>query len=172
MFKCFLGLAAGCLTLTIVAASASHVQARVGDTSREARQNAPSSPPAVSAERALVDRYCVTCHNQRTKTAGLALDTLDLGHVGKEPEVWESVVRKLRAGVMPPAGRARPDRVSYDGFRGWLETELDRAAAASPNPGRVATFHRLNRVEYRNAIRDLLALDVEVDSWLPVDPAS
>lgn len=172
LFKCVFGLAAGCLTLTLVVAGASHVQATASGTSSEAPQNAPSSPTPVSAERALVDRYCVTCHNQRTKTAGLALDTLDLGHVGKEPQVWESVVRKLRGGVMPPAGRPRPDRASYDGFRVWLETALDRAAAANPNPGRVATFHRLNRVEYRNAVRDLLALDVEVDSWLPVDPAS
>ncbi len=171
MFRCFFGLAAGCLTLTVVVVSASHVQATAPGTRREALQ-AQAAATAVSTQRALVDRYCVTCHNQRTKAAGLALDTLDLTHVGNEPAVWESVVRKLRAGIMPPAGRPRPDRATYDGFRTWLESELDRNAAAHPNPGRVATFHRLNRAEYRNAVRDLLALDVEVDTWLPVDPAS
>jgi hypothetical protein len=172
MFKCFLGLAAACFALAMVVAAEKHVQATTPDVSGSARQNGSSSPAPNAAQRALVDRYCVTCHNQRTKTAGLALDSLDLAHVDKEAETWESVIRKLRGGVMPPAGRPRPDRATYNGFRVWLENELDRAAAAHPNPGRPAAFHRLNRVEYRNAVRDLLALDVEIDSWLPVDPAS
>ena len=81
-------------------------------------------------------------------------------------------MRKLRAGLMPPAGRRRPDRVTLDQFRTWLETELDEAAAARPDPGRTATFHRLNRAEYRNAIRDLLALEIDVDDFLPADDAS
>jgi mono/diheme cytochrome c family protein len=172
MCKCFLGLAAGCLALALVVAAGSHVQATTPGTNREALQNAPAPTTAQPSPRALIDKYCVACHNQRTKASGLALDGLDLAHVAEEAETWEAVIRKLRGGVMPPAGRPRPDRATYDGLRIWLENELDRAAAANPNPGRPATFHRLNRVEYRNAIRDLLALDVEIDSWLPVDPAS
>ena len=137
--------------------------------------------------RALLDEYCVTCHNQRTvdgqnerataltsqlRAVGLALDALDLSAVAADAANWEPVVRKLRAGLMPPAGRRRPDRVTLDQFRTWLETELDKAAAARPDPGRTATFHRLNRAEYRNAIRDLLALEIDVDDFLPADDAS
>ena len=133
-----------------------------------ATAQAPSSAP----HRALLDRYCITCHNDRLRTADLALDTLDLDHVGESPEVWEKVVRKLRAGVMPPAGRPRPDQPSYDGLATWLEAALDRAAAASPNPGRTEPFHRLNRAEYQNAIRDLLALDIDITERLPPDDAS
>jgi mono/diheme cytochrome c family protein len=133
-----------------------------------ATAQAPSSAP----HRALLDRYCVTCHNDRLRTADLALDTLDLDHVGESPEVWEKVVRKLRAGVMPPVGRPRPDQPSYDGLATWLEAALDRAAAASPDPGRTEPFHRLNRAEYQNAIRDLLALDIDITERLPPDDAS
>ena len=89
----------------------------------------------------------VSCHNQRMKTAGLALDTMDLANIGVGAEVWEKVVGKMRSGLMPPAGRPRPDKTTADGFATWLETELDRTAAARPNPGRTETFHRLNRAE-------------------------
>jgi len=137
--------------------------------------------------RALLDEYCVACHNERLVTGnsgretaltaqlravGLALDTLDLATVGDDAPHWEQVVRKLRAGLMPPAGRPRPDDATLDGFRAWLETQLDERWAARPDPGRTATFHRLNRAEYRNAIRDLLALEIEVDDFLPADDAS
>jgi mono/diheme cytochrome c family protein len=137
--------------------------------------------------RALLDDYCVTCHNQRVvdgtnerataltsqlRAVGLKLDALDLSSVAADADHWEPVVRKLRAGLMPPAGRRRPEQAALDQFRAWLETELDGAAAARPNPGRTATFHRLNRAEYRNAIRDLLALEIEVDDFLPADDAS
>ena len=124
---------------------------------------------AKSGERALLDQYCVTCHNRRMKTAGLALDDVDVDQVSVDAVMWEKVVRKLRAGVMPPAGRPRPDSKTYSAFVAHLESELDRAAAAAPNPGRTDTFHRLNRTEYQNAIRDLLALDIDVTSLLPAD---
>ncbi len=149
---------------------------------------APSRAAAQATEyRALLDRYCVTCHNQalvdgisgrsapltsQLRAVGLALDSLDLDTVPVDAEHWEAVVRKLRAGLMPPAGRPRPDDATLEGFRAWLETELDTAAEARPNPGRTATFHRLNRAEYRNAIRDLLALEIVVDDFLPADDAS
>ena len=137
--------------------------------------------------RALLDDYCVTCHSQRIvdgqnepataltsqlRAVGLALDALDLSAVATDAAHWEPVVRKLRAGLMPPAGRRRPDQALLDEFRAWLETELDGAAAASPDPGRTATFHRLNRAEYHNAIRDLLALEIDVVDFLPADDAS
>ena len=137
--------------------------------------------------RALVDQYCVTCHNQQIvnspadssdalasqlRVVGLALDTLDTANVPADADHWEKVVRKLRAGLMPPAGMPRPDAKTLDGFRLWLQTELDNAVTASPNPGRTATFHRLNRAEYRNSIRDLLALEIDVDNYLPADDGS
>jgi Protein of unknown function (DUF1592)/Protein of unknown function (DUF1588)/Protein of unknown function (DUF1587)/Protein of unknown function (DUF1585)/Protein of unknown function (DUF1595)/Planctomycete cytochrome C len=125
-----------------------------------------------SAEQLLLRRYCFTCHNQRTKTGGLALDTLDLANVSQAAPTWEKVVRKLRAGVMPPANMPRPDEATYDRFVTWLEGELDGAAAAHPDPGRSETFHRLNRAEYRNAVRDLLGLEVNVADLLPADDSS
>ena len=131
---------------------------------------APGQQPASGAEpqRALLDRYCVTCHNERLRTGGLALDTLDLSRVGDARAIWERVVLKLRGGMMPPAGRPRPDRQTYDRFRAWLEAELDRAAATRIEPGRVPA-HRLNRAEYANAVRDLLALEVDAAALLPAD---
>src|SRR6185503_13185669 len=120
----------------------------------------------------VVNQYCVTCHNQRTKTAGLALDTMNLADVPAGAEVWEKVVSKVRSGLMPPAGRPRPDGVTASAFAAWLETELDRGAATRPNPGRTEAFHRLNRAEYRNAVRDLLDIDVDVTSLLPADDGS
>ena len=122
--------------------------------------------------QALVDRYCVTCHNDRLETGGFSFDPLDAADVAAHPEAWEKVVRKLRAGAMPPRPRPRPDQEAYDGFRTWLEGELDAAAAASLDPGRTETFHRLSRTEYRNAVRDLLALDVDVQDLLPADDTS
>ena len=123
-------------------------------------------------QRELLDRYCVTCHNGRMRTAGLALDEHDVAAVGAAPAVWETVVRKLRAGAMPPAPRPRPDAATYDRFVGWLETQLDRHAAANPDPGRTEAFHRLNRTEYHHAVRDLLDLEIDVAELLPADGAS
>ena len=122
------------------------------------------------APRAVLQRYCFACHNQRARVGGLALDTLDLSRVGEHADVWEAVIRKLRTGAMPPAGRPRPDQAAVRAMATWLETELDRAALANPDPGR-PTLHRLNRTEYRNAVRDLLAVDVE-PSLLPADNAA
>ena len=135
-------------------------------TSQPAAQSAGS--PADSPHRLLLRRYCTSCHNDRLKTAGLSLDGLDLSRVGDAAETWEKVVRKLRGGIMPPVGRPRPDAASVDAFASSLESELDRAAAASPNPGRIPV-HRLNRAEYTNAIRDLLALEINGPALLPAD---
>ncbi len=126
---------------------------------------------AVAAQRALLDQYCIACHNDRARQAGLSLQTIDVDHVGQIPgetETWEKVARKLRARAMPPPGRPRPDDDEYDAVAQSLESTLDAAAADSPNPGR-PPVHRLNRVEYRNAVRDLLALDVDERALLPPD---
>jgi mono/diheme cytochrome c family protein len=134
----------------------------------------PAATPAAapSPHRATLDRYCVSCHNGRTRTGGLALDGLDVTRVDGDADTWEKVVRKLRGRMMPPAGAPRPDEATYDALAAHLETSLDRAAALHPNPGRTDTFRRLSRVEYQNAIRDILALDVDVTSLLPKDDAS
>jgi hypothetical protein len=118
-----------------------------------------------------LNQYCITCHNQRLNTAGLALDTMDFEHVEKNAAVWEKVVRKIKTGMMPPSGARRPERGVLDNFASEVETRLDRAAALSPNPGTPA-LHRLNRTEYANAIRDLLALDVDVMTLLPGDDST
>ena len=136
-----------------------------------AQERSASSAPASPPPRAVFDRYCVACHNTRTRTAGLALDALDLERVGDHADTWEKVVRKLRTGSMPPVGRPRPGKALSDSAASWLEASLDRAALDHPNPGR-PTLHRLNRVEYRNAIRDLFALDVDPSSLLPPDSAA
>src|SRR5438876_2386568 len=128
-------------------------------------QNTPAQP----APRAVLDQYCVTCHNEKLHTAGLALDTLDVTNPARNAETWEKVIEKLRAGSMPPAGRPRPDAATYRTTATWIENEIDRAWTASPNPGRIGAVHRLNRTEYNNAIRDLFALDVDVKSQLPGD---
>ena len=139
----------------------------------------PQQPPTVATAQsvsgdpaAIIDQYCVRCHNERRNTGGLALDVIDVGNVGENIEVWEKAVRKLRARAMPPADGPRPDERGYDVMLSYLETALDRVATASPDPGRTDTFRRLNRTEYQNAIRDLLALDVDVTAFLPRDDAS
>jgi hypothetical protein len=130
-----------------------------------------SSTPA-SPDHATVKKYCLGCHNSKVKTSGLAFDTLDLHNVGQNSEAWEKVVRKLRTRSMPPAGLPRPDERTYAALLSSLETSLDKAAAAQVNPGRTDTFRRLNRTEYRNAIRDLLGIEVDVTSMLPSDESS
>ena len=134
----------------------------------------PQAPAvhAAATEPALLERYCVTCHNDNLRTAGFSLESLDLGNISADAEAWEKVVLKLRAGMMPPAGRPRPDRETYDRLASFLETDLDRAAAASPDPGRSDALRRLNATEYGNAIRDLLALEVDVTDLLPADDSS
>src|SRR5688572_28749353 len=132
-------------------------------TTLQAPASAQAPAPAqqaASAHQALVAQYCVTCHNQRLKTGNLVLDPAALASPAADIEVWEKVTRKLRAGLMPPPGSPRPSTAALDALTIWLEGELDRAAARSPNPGR-PMLHRLNRSEYANAIRDLLLVEVD-----------
>ncbi|MGA3240674.1 MAG: DUF1592 domain-containing protein [Bryobacteraceae bacterium] len=123
----------------------------------------------VADTRAFFDKYCVTCHNQKLHTAGLAFDSLDVAKPAANAEVWERVIAKLRAGSMPPPGMLRPAAAAYRSVAASLENDIDRAWAAKPNPGRVAAVHRLNRAEYGNAIRDLFALDIDLNPLLPGD---
>jgi hypothetical protein len=131
----------------------------------------PASRPA--DYRPVLDRYCVTCHNDRLKTASLVLSSsqADLEHVAEGAEVWEKVLQKLKTQSMPPPGSPRPDAASYRAFGDTLEQALDQAAAARPDPGR-PTLHRLNRAEYANAIRDLVALEIDTRALLPADDMS
>ena len=132
----------------------------------------PDPEPRIPASvQPLLDQYCVTCHNERLKTGGLALDALKPDRIAADAETWEKVVRKVRAGLMPPAGAKRPDRGSLDAFAAAIEGTIDHVAANNPNPGR-APLHRMNRVEYANAIRDLLVLDVDPSTLLPADDSS
>ena len=121
--------------------------------------------------RAVLQRYCVTCHNARVKAGGLLLDQLDVDHPEQQPESWEKVARKLRTGMMPPSGAPRPDRATLDRLAAHVETGIDRAAALAPDPGAPA-LHRLNRAEYANAVRDLLDLPIDAGTLLPGDDSS
>ena len=137
-------------------------------------KSAQSSSPIgavspASSHRGMLDRYCVTCHNQRLATAGLKLDEADVANPGEGAEIWEKVVRKLRTGMMPPPNVPQPSMDDRRALLSWLETSLDKAAAAKPNPGRTETLRRLNRTEYQNAIRDLLSVDIDAASLLPAD---
>jgi len=138
----------------------------------EAQQPAAAIRAAVAnPNQALIDRYCVTCHNQRLKTAKVEFDALELAHPEKNSVVWERAIRKLRAGMMPPPGAPRPAAADAQTLAAYLETTLDKAGAANPNPGSVR-IHRLNRAEYSNAMRDLFGLDVDVSALLPNDDIS
>ncbi len=138
-------------------------------TPQAAAVKAKAPAPDAAAQRALVDQYCVTCHNARLKTANLLLDQLDLAHLGDHAEVGEKVIRKLRAGMMPPTGMRRPDPATLQSLIRWMENELDRSAVTHlPPPG----LHRLNRTEYANAVRDLLGLEVDATKFLPSDDST
>jgi mono/diheme cytochrome c family protein len=133
-------------------------------------QTGDSTNPA----RAMVNKYCVTCHNSKLKTAGLtldrtSLDRLDAQHLSSNEEVWEKVIGKLRSRAMPPPKLPRPDNATYDQVATWLETAIDRASAGHINPGRTASLHRMNRAEYANAVRDLIAIQVDPKQMLPPD---
>jgi len=119
--------------------------------------------------RELTNKYCVSCHNEKLKTAGLALDRIDADNPFNSLETWEKVIVKLRSRAMPPPKLPRPDNATYDKVAAWLESEIDRAAAAHVNPGRSASLHRLNRREYANAVRDLMAVEVDPKQTLPPD---
>ena len=141
----------GCFGLALVASSL--------------RAQGPVQPQPV------LDKYCVTCHNERLRTGGLAIDSSGVERVGDAPETWEKVARKLRTREMPPPGAPRPDDATYRSVVASLESALDRSAEAAPNPGRVPV-HRLNRAEYTNAVRDLLALEVDGRSLIADEPDS
>ena len=155
-------------TATVIAFATSASASAQTATSRPHDAAAVADATAVSAT---LDHYCVSCHSDRLKTGGLSLQSLDTEHLGDHAAVWEQAVRKLRTGAMPPPPAGRPDEAGYERLITALESGLDRAAAAHPNPGR-PLIHRLNRSEYKNAIRDLLALDVDVASLLPPDDAA
>ncbi len=133
-------------------------------------QLALAAPQPSLAQHEVLEKYCATCHSERAKTAGLVLSNADLARIPDNAETWEKVVRKLRAGAMPPHGAPRPDGATLDGLASWLESILDEAAR-NPNPG-PAILRRLNRAEYAAAVRDILALDVDVSALLPADDAN
>jgi hypothetical protein len=156
--------------LSFVVGAAALLSAGLAAQRTTASPQAPT-PLSASPHRTLLDQYCVTCHNQQAKTAGLMLDKMDVSRVPENAEVWEKVIRKLRGGMMPPQGRPRPAQGDVESLVSYLETSIDHAAASKPNPGHAA-LHRLNRTEYGNAIRDLLDLDVDVTELLPADDES
>ena len=164
---------AGVAALATVASISVHGQSTASSPNVRMKPDATiMSAAAMSpeAERALVDKYCVTCHNARLKTGGLVLDkdAVDLTRVADHADVWEKVIRKLHGRMMPPQGMPRPDETTIDAFAASLETSIDRVALVRPNPGR-SPLHRLNRSEYAAAVRDILALDIDATSLLPAD---
>jgi mono/diheme cytochrome c family protein len=140
-------------------------------TPTTAQRGPATATSGAATQRAVLDQYCVTCHNDRLKTSNLSLEKLDLATTGDHAELWEKVVRKLRAGVMPPPGVKRPPLPEYEALRDWLEGEIDRKAAGHVDPGAVV-LHRMNRTEYANAIRDLLDLETDVTTLLPPDDSA
>ena len=143
--------------------------AATGSVVYTSANQAASIGAGTATTQAVLEKYCITCHNQTLKTAGLALDTLDATRPDASVETWERVIGKLRARSMPPPGRPRPDAVTYRAVATALESEIDRAWAARPNPGRIGAVHRLNRTEYTTAVRDLFALDFDARPLLPGD---
>ena len=135
------------------------------------RPAAPATASTAASRKALLDQYCVTCHNVDDKVAGITFDTMDLSSVAKDGDVWEKAIKKLKGGMMPPPGAKQPDRAAVLTFASWLETSLDAASAAAPNPGSIA-LHRLNRVEYAASIKELFSIDVDSAALLPPDDTS
>jgi Protein of unknown function (DUF1592)/Protein of unknown function (DUF1588)/Protein of unknown function (DUF1587)/Protein of unknown function (DUF1585)/Protein of unknown function (DUF1595)/Cytochrome C oxidase, cbb3-type, subunit III len=161
------------------------LQAQQSSLSTRARNNTPLIAPAAASTSkaspsrtsetnvaALVDEYCLSCHDKDHEKGGLVLETIASHDVAQHPDVWEKVIRKMRARLMPPVGKDRPDDRTYDAVVSFLEGSLDRAAATHPDPGRTASIRRLTRTEYQNAVRDLLAVDIDVASLLPADESS
>jgi mono/diheme cytochrome c family protein len=158
--------------LGVITAYAAAVVAGAGLDLRAADRHAPiaAQPAPPASPKAVLSKYCITCHNSKVKTAGLMLDTMDVEHVAGNEEAWEKVATKLRTHEMPPPGRPRPDIATYGATAAAIESKLDAAADANPNPGRVAV-HRLNRAEYTAAVRDLLGLEVDGKALLSADEA-
>jgi len=167
-FTC--GVLVGVALFATAASRAVHGQTQTATPKPAVVISSPSPPLTPEGERALVDKYCVTCHNARLKTGGLVLDkdTVDLTHVADRADVWEKVIRKVHGRMMPPQGMPRPDEATIEAFAASLENTIDRAALTKPNPGR-SPLHRLNRSEYAAAVREILALDVDATSLLPAD---
>ena len=158
----------GCGSIALVATISATLSANQTATPASAQSATPSAA-ATTPAREFVTTYCVRCHNQRLKTANLALDTVDADNVFNSADTWEKVVVKLRSRAMPPPAARRPDNATYDRVASWLENELDRAAEIHVNPGRTAGLHRLNRTEYANAVRDLLGVEIDPKAMLPPD---
>ena len=163
---------AGPVVIGVVLSCAAGAAAQPGGTPAQppdaTTQSVVGEGAAPAAYRAVLDRYCVACHNRRTLAGNLALDTADIEQVGPHAELWEKVLQKLHTRAMPPPGRPRPEAAVYDAFGAWLERSLDRWAADHPDPGR-PPIHRLNRLEYANAVRDLLHLEIDAQALLPAD---
>src|SRR5712691_1287762 len=164
-----IGLAGLAFTVSLCVQTRASAQQPVSQVEVARSLASTGAMPPVSSHRRVVDRYCVTCHNKKLKTAGLLLDEADVAHPGVGAEVWEKVVRKRRTSTMPPPNMPQPSIKERGALLSWLESSLDAAAAAKPNPGRTETLRRLNRTEYQNAIRDLLPLDIDATSLLPAD---
>ena len=163
-----------------IAAAWSGVEVRSAPAPPQATAQAAGTPRlaasaaaavAASPAGAVVDRYCVSCHNDRVRSGGLTLTAADAASPERDPATWERVLGRLRAKTMPPGGSPRPDEPTYRAAADWLEGRLDRAAHAN-DPGRPSGVHRLNRTEYRNAVRDLLGVDIDVAALLPGDETS
>jgi mono/diheme cytochrome c family protein len=165
--RSYVGILPGVLAGILLAAT-------IGVPAGAAPQNearAVASPTQTQAIRQFTTQYCVSCHNARLNTGGLALDSRDFDHLGADAEVWEKVIRKVQVGMMPPATVPRPDPAARQAFVTTLAGALDESARTNPNPGRPA-LHRLNRTEYANAIHDLLDLDVDPTTLLPPDDSA
>jgi mono/diheme cytochrome c family protein len=159
--------------IVTVASVAGDSQTPVPNAPAASAAQPSAAPPARAGapSAALLTQYCVTCHNARAKAGGLTLDPAELTQIDRHAETWEKVIRKLQTGMMPPSGSPRPARAALDAFVTSLQTQIDRAAVARPFAGTPA-LHRLNRAEYGNAVRDLLALDVDAASLLPPDDSA
>ena len=140
-------------------------------TIQKASVTAPGTATTAAAASRTLRQYCITCHNDKTRIANFTMEKLDLATAGDHPEEWEKVIRKLRAGVMPPAGIRRPPLGEYEGLRDYLENEIDRKAAGHSNPGSIV-LHRLNRTEYANVIHDILDLEIDATTLLPPDDSA
>ena len=162
-----LGTGVLCLGMAGTVGQAQKAPAAVRPTPVSSHGPAAATPD----HNAVIKKYCGTCHNDKAKIGGLSLASFDVARAAQDAEVAERMIRKLQAGMMPPPGMQRPDAATYASLLSTLETTIDTAAAASPNPGR-RTFQRLNRAEYKRAIRDLLGLDVNAGDWLPLDQMS
>ena len=144
----------------------------IGGVSTVGAQQQAATGSSVAPHTAVVNQYCITCHNSKLKIAGLQLDAISADPVNQHPEEWEKVIRKLRGHYMPPPGNPHPDDATYTKVVSSLVSTLNNAAVAKPNPGRTAAVRRLTRTEYQNSIRDLLGVEIDITPLLPADESS